>query len=263
MKFPSPLPPFLPLLLLLATTAISPLSATPLISEFMGKNKTTIADEDGAYSDWVEIYNPDPAAVSLNQWYLTDSAGNLKKWRFPDVTLGPGEFMLVWCSGKNRRVPGAPLHTSFSLDGDGEYLALVKPDGATVVQDFAPKFPAQGDDQSYGLLFTTTTLLPQGAPGRYQVPTATDPAGTTWLAAGYNDSAWASGPTGFGYGLLVPGITLKQSFKNGGISGNADCDDLLARADNDPLVLRTATAVFPVVNTLGDGPEVHFASSNP
>ena len=35
------------------------LNATPVISEFMADNDTVLADEDGDFSDWIEIHNPD------------------------------------------------------------------------------------------------------------------------------------------------------------------------------------------------------------
>ena len=48
-----------------------PVSGNPVISEFMADNETTIADEDGAFSDWIEIHNPDTTPVSLANWALT------------------------------------------------------------------------------------------------------------------------------------------------------------------------------------------------
>ena len=56
----------------------------------------------------------------------------------------------MFASGKDRSDPTKQLHTNFSLATSGEYLALVKPDGTTVTKEFAPKFPAQFDDSSYG-----------------------------------------------------------------------------------------------------------------
>jgi hypothetical protein len=125
-------------------------SAEPVISEFMAAN-SSIPDEDGAFSDWVEIFNPDPAPVNLDGWYLTDSAGSKTKWKFPAVTLQPNGYLVVWASNKNRRDPALPLHTNFALSAGGEYLGLVKPDGTTVVSEYGPSFPAQSDNISYGL----------------------------------------------------------------------------------------------------------------
>ncbi len=49
------------------------------ISEFMAINNVTLADEDGAYSDWIELYNPGTNTVNLGGWYLANSAANLTK----------------------------------------------------------------------------------------------------------------------------------------------------------------------------------------
>jgi spore coat protein CotH len=51
---------------------------------------------------------------------------------------------------KIARSPGTQLHTSFSLDADGEYLALVASNGTTVVSSFGAAFPEQYPDISYG-----------------------------------------------------------------------------------------------------------------
>lgn len=60
--------------LLLAVMTSLGWGADPLITEFMASNTATLADEDGTCSDWVEIYNPNASAVSLDGWYLTDTA---------------------------------------------------------------------------------------------------------------------------------------------------------------------------------------------
>ena len=158
-------------------------AAAPVISEFMADNQSTLADEDGAYSDWIEIHNPDPSPVSLDGWFLTDKSGTLTQWQFPAVTVEPGGFLVVWASGKNRRVPGAPLHTNFSLAKDGEFLALVRPGGTLVEQSFAPKYPALVADEAFGMRFQSTTLLAQGAAGKYKIPTSSTNPVSTWNQA--------------------------------------------------------------------------------
>jgi hypothetical protein len=117
----------------------------------MAANETGLRDEDGEFSDWIEIHNPDATPVSLGGYYLTDSARNLNKWRFPDVTLNPGAYLVVFASGKDRFDSVGPLHTDFSLAEDGEYLALVAPDGVTVVSSFSPGYPGQFENVSFGL----------------------------------------------------------------------------------------------------------------
>ena len=180
-----------------------------VISEFMASNTTTLTDEDGDYSDWIELYNSSANTVNLAGWYLTDKATDLTHWKFPSTNLGPSSFMVVFASNKNRRVPGAPLHTNFKLGASGDYLALVMPDGVTKATEFAPAFPPQYPDISYGYDMTgaVRTLVAPDAAVRTLVPTSDIDPG--WRLVGYNDSSWASGTLGVGYdtsGNYAPAI---------------------------------------------------------
>jgi hypothetical protein len=72
------------------------LNATPVISEFMADNDTVLADEDGDFSDWIEIHNPDGNEVDLDGYFLTDKASNLDKWRIPAVTIPAGGYLVIF-----------------------------------------------------------------------------------------------------------------------------------------------------------------------
>src|SRR6266852_2936859 len=109
---------FLPILLLLSLAA--PLAAQVRISEFMASNTRTLPDEDGQFSDWIEMQNTSGTNVNLLNWVLTDSAANPGKWRLPATTLPPQNFILIFASDKDRATPGRPLHTNFKLSADGE-----------------------------------------------------------------------------------------------------------------------------------------------
>jgi len=81
------------------------------------EGKHSILDEDGDASDWIEILNRGPEAVSLLGWALTDDADEPDRWTFPDLSLGPGQFLLVFASGKDRRpAGGGELHTSWDAE---------------------------------------------------------------------------------------------------------------------------------------------------
>jgi len=74
--------------ILLTANFAAPFRAETLrINEFMALNSTTLADEDGDYSDWIEIYNPTPNAIDLLNWSLTDDKANTLKWKFPQVFI--------------------------------------------------------------------------------------------------------------------------------------------------------------------------------
>ncbi len=127
------------------------LSGAPVISELSATNDSGIVDSEGDRSDWIEIFNPDTVALDLAGYRLSDSEDELSRWVFPSRTMMPGEYLVVFASGKDRRPPGpgAELHTNFSLNGSGEYLGLLSPEGV-VLQEFSPEYPEQLPDISYG-----------------------------------------------------------------------------------------------------------------
>jgi hypothetical protein len=73
-----------------------------LINEFSSSNITGLTDEDGEYSDWIELYNKSSSSVSLDGYYLSDDISLLKKWTFPAARLKANSYMLIYASGKNR-----------------------------------------------------------------------------------------------------------------------------------------------------------------
>ncbi len=187
-------------LLLALLAAASPLSAQVVISEFMAANTRTLADDDGEFSDWIELHHTGTNALNLAGWFLTDTAAQPTKWRFPDATLAAGEFVVVFASGKDRRAVGLPLHTNFRLSNGGEYLALVQPDGATIASEFVPVFPPQVSDVSFGLDagLRKVTLVSSNASARWIVPSSAA-GGTSWTLPAYDDSAWRTGALAVGF----------------------------------------------------------------
>ncbi|MBK1829432.1 lamin tail domain-containing protein [Verrucomicrobiaceae bacterium R5-34] len=125
-------------------------SGVPVITEFMADNESGLADGDGDRSDWIELHNPGSVSASLAGYFLTDDPADLTKWAFPDVTMAPGSYLVVFASGKDPNGPVGELHTHFSLSADGEYLALVKPDGSSIATEFSPTYDEQRGDISFG-----------------------------------------------------------------------------------------------------------------
>ena len=189
------------------------LASDVLISEIQASNNTTIADQDGDYSDWIEIHNAGRDTIDLGGWYLTDDSDDLTKWQFPGVTLDPDEYLLVFVSGKNRVAANSELHANFQLSADGEYLGLVEPDGLTVVSEFSPDFPAQFSDLSYGVAIErdVASLLESAAPTTALVPTD-DSLALNWIETTFDDNHWISGSTAIGYERLAEGFTVRDDF---------------------------------------------------
>jgi len=180
-----------------------------IISEFMAINGSKpplgagdLLDEDEDSSDWIEIYNPKSIAVDLDGWYLTDSLDNPRRWKFPSIRIQPGQFKVIFASGKDRDDPDDELHTNFKLTGDAGLLALVKPDGETIEHDY--EYPQQFGNFSYGLssgaavLATKTKLIAESSPAKALIPTD-DSLGLSWTEPSFDDSQWQGGITSVGY----------------------------------------------------------------
>lgn len=100
------------------------------LSELMASNGSTLKDDSGAYSDWIEICNGSNASVDLTGWSLTDDAMNRKKWVFPEKVLGAGEYLTVFATGAEDSDNG--MHAAFKLSAEGETLLLCNADGDVV-----------------------------------------------------------------------------------------------------------------------------------
>lgn len=122
-----------------------------VISEFMEKNRTVLRDEDGDFSDWIELWNRSDEAVDISGWNLSDRENQLG-WTLPEMSLQPGERIVIFASGKDRQ--GEQLHTGFSLSGDegvwlrNEYGYLCS--SALCADCDGDVSMALGDDGSYG-----------------------------------------------------------------------------------------------------------------
>lgn len=122
-----------------------------VISEFMEKNRSTLRDEDGDFSDWIELWNRSDEAVDISGWNLSDRENQLG-WTLPEMSLQPGERIVIFASGKDRQ--GEQLHTGFSLSGDegvwlrNEYGYLCS--SALCADCDGDVSMALGDDGSYG-----------------------------------------------------------------------------------------------------------------
>ena len=192
------------------------LAALPIISEFQADNKTTLLDGDGIATDWIELYNPSDESINLQGWHLTDDAGDLNKWVFPEVELPAEQFLVVFASGQGDPTyvdTGGFLHTDFRLDRNGEYLALVEPDGEAVASEFAPAYPPQSPDVSYGRDngCETHVVIGDGALMTAFVP----PDGTLsagWTSVDFDDTDWIRGTTGVGFEQLTAGTSQRDEF---------------------------------------------------
>ena len=131
------------------------------INELLAVNSTIAHDPDfGEFSDFAELRNNTAVPIDLSGYTLTDDPAETDKWALPTLTLQPGELLLIWTDGQDKR-PGdtafvayknatatmTALHAGFRLSGDGEYLGLYNPQGNLMD---AITYCVQAGDVSYG-----------------------------------------------------------------------------------------------------------------
>ena len=175
--------------LLTPITSVTPIvRGQLLISEFMADNQSTLTDEDGTASDWLEIWNSTNATVNLGGLFLTDQAAIPNLWALPAWTLGPNQYLIIFASAKDRKPPQAVagqdnpgtfaqphLHANFKLSKTGGTLQLNQSDGAGGFLSLSAfnNYPPQNQDVSYGSSDT------EGYIGFMEVPSPGNANGAT------------------------------------------------------------------------------------
>ena len=140
------------------------------ISELMVKNRSSLPDSSGQYSDWVELENCSAQPVNLAGWALSDRADEARLPLPADLTLQPGGLCLVFCG-----------EGSFSLSL-GETLFLLAPDGSSIdslycFSDKADRSLSRDEDGQFHLTAWISPGYPNGVPGYDAWSEASLPAG--------------------------------------------------------------------------------------
>jgi len=100
-----------------------------VINEFMASDSTAIADQNGEFDDWIELYNNTAQPISLNGFYLSDNFGNPQKWQFPDTTIAANGYLIVWADNDTFQ---SGLHAFFKLSASGEEIILSAANGSVL-----------------------------------------------------------------------------------------------------------------------------------
>ena len=101
-----------------------------VINEIMAGNVSAVADQNGEYDDWVELYNGNNFSLNLNGYYLSDNENELTKWTFPNVTIPANGYLIVWCDTAGNLQTG--LHTTYRLSADQEEVYLTDPTNTVI-----------------------------------------------------------------------------------------------------------------------------------
>jgi len=117
---------YLSAVLILAAVCLSALSSsfaqTIWINEVQSANVTTLADQDGDFSDWIELYNPTFRSVDMHGWGLSDDPDTPYKWVFPGISIPPREYLLVFASGKGTEEWPSHWETVIDLGAQWNYF---------------------------------------------------------------------------------------------------------------------------------------------
>lgn len=129
------------------------------INEIMAANNNTITDNAGEYDDWIEFYNNTDFEISTAGLYLSDDVTNLKKWAFPNVSIAPNGYLVVWADEDSSQ---GNLHANFKLSStNGETLTLVD-ESENIIDSVS--FGVQSADVSFG-------RIPNGTGPFMEMPT--------------------------------------------------------------------------------------------
>lgn len=195
--------------LTLALVTLTPNArAEVLINEFMADNETTLQTVAGQPSDWIELINTSATSTNIGGWYLTDKASSPTKWRIPDGTTIPANgYLLIFADSSPLSITNGELHANFGLSKDGEYLGLIQPDGMTIASEFAPVFPPQAQDISFGQgIAPEHELVGADTPARYRVPNADGTA------------SWSNGVGALGFSAAQGTFTVQYYEMNTSVS---------------------------------------------
>ncbi|MCB9220118.1 MAG: lamin tail domain-containing protein [Ignavibacteriales bacterium] len=118
------------LIILLTTQCL--IAQNIVINEILASNNTTIYDEDGDASDWIELYKNGSIPINLEGYFLSDDSLNIEKWQFSNVVINPGEYLLVFASDNDTTMNYS--HTNFKISASGEHTLTItyREDGAKI-----------------------------------------------------------------------------------------------------------------------------------
>lgn len=105
------------------------------INEVMVDNQSSIVDDFGNRSAWIELHNPTAAAVDISSIYLTDDPSNPTKYFVPRgdsaTKIGKGQQVLFWADGEPNH---GTFHLNFTLTpGRDNFIAIYDADGINLI----------------------------------------------------------------------------------------------------------------------------------
>ncbi len=108
-----------------------------VINELQASNTTTIKDEFGNYSDWIELYNTTTDTIDIFGMFISDNLDIPTKYKIGiDETLNtkiaPGKHLLLWADGRPEL---GNLHLNFKIKSSDQVLIASQHEGDTTIVD--------------------------------------------------------------------------------------------------------------------------------
>jgi len=136
-----------------------------MLNEFVASNSSGVADESGAFPDWIEIHNTSSESVSLAGWFLSDDLDNPTRHALPeDLSIEGGGFLIFYADGDEA---DGEQHLAFRLSSEGEDVVLTYSDGTHFSIVDSVSYEAQATDMAQARIpdgtgdwKTTTTPTP-------------------------------------------------------------------------------------------------------
>jgi hypothetical protein len=170
------------------------------INEFMADNRSTLEDpqERGEFPDWLELYNPGPAAVSLDNLFLTDDPADPRRYAIPPgLAIEPGGFLVFYADNDPEQ---GPLHLNFALNRMSGFIGLFQGGTEQLIDSYT--YGPQTTDVSEGREFdgggnwrffdrptpgATNLLLPPAITSVQQTPVQPDASSPVTITATIQD----------------------------------------------------------------------------
>ncbi len=101
-----------------------------VINEILPENRGNFINKNGEYSGYIEIINNGSSSVNLSGYSLSNDESVSFKWQIPNTTIGSGEVLLVYTSGKSRTE--GEYSTSFKLRNKSGVVVLTNNKGKVI-----------------------------------------------------------------------------------------------------------------------------------
>ncbi len=132
------------------------------INEVMTDNSLFAPAANGKCYDWIELYNSGSRTVDLSGHYLSDNPDKLDKFLIEELTVEPGEYVLIYMSRLSGVDENGVIHTDFALSSKGETIYLSDSAGNIIS---ALTVPESKSNVSYGILNDKLVWMSSPTPG--------------------------------------------------------------------------------------------------